>query len=71
MEGTAELLLSYLLYRFIEFCATDTKAKTKLSDPELIYQFKAIEGMEEDDKNVDKKLIDAFFTKKRIQKLVQ
>lgn len=47
------------------------KAKTRLADPELINQFKAIEQMEEDDRNVVKKLIDAFITKKQIQKLAQ
>jgi hypothetical protein len=37
----------------------------------LINQFKAIEGMDEEDKAVVKKLIDAFITKKQIQKLAQ
>ena len=46
-----------------------TKGQCELSDPELINQFKAIEGMDEDDRNVVKKLIDAFITKKQIQKL--
>ena len=54
----------YLIYG-----STDEKAKTKLSDPELINQFKAIEEMDEEDKNVVKRLIDAFITKKKIQKL--
>lgn len=49
----------------------DEKAKAKLTDPELINQFKAIEEMDEDDRNVVKKLIDAFITKKRVQKLAQ
>lgn len=56
---------------FLIYGTADQKAKTKLSDPELIHQFKAIEDMEEDDKNVVKKLIDAFITKKQIQKLAQ
>lgn len=49
--------------------SADEKAKTRLSDPDLINQFKAIEAMEEDDRNVVKKLIDAFITKKQVQKL--
>ena len=56
----------YLIYG-----TSDEKAKTRLSDPELINQFKAIEAMDEEDKNVVKKLIDAFITKKSIQKLAQ
>jgi transcriptional regulator with XRE-family HTH domain len=54
----------YLIYG-----ASDEKAKNKLSDAELINQFKAIEEMDDDDKNVIKKLIDAFITKKQVQKL--
>ena len=54
----------YLIYG-----SADEKAKTKLSDPELINQFKAIEQMDADDRNVVKKLIDAFITKKKIQNL--
>ena len=56
---------------FLIYGTSDEKAKTKLSDPELINQFKAIEDMDEDDRNVVKKLIDAFITKKQIQKLAQ
>jgi transcriptional regulator with XRE-family HTH domain len=56
----------YLIYG-----TADEKAKTKLSDADLINQFKAIENMDEEDKNVIKKLIDAFITKKQIQKLAQ
>lgn len=54
---------------FLLYGSNDEKAKTRLSDPELINQFKAIEDMDEDDRNVVKKLIDAFITKKQIQKL--
>ena len=43
----------------------------KLSDTELNNQIKAIEDMEDDDKNLVKKLIDSFITKKQIQELVQ
>lgn len=56
---------------FLIYGNVDEKAKAKLTDPELINQFKAIEEMDEDDRNVVKKLIDAFITKKRVQKLVQ
>jgi hypothetical protein len=34
-------------------------------------KFQAIEAMDEEDKNVVKKLIDAFITKKQLQKLMQ
>jgi len=56
---------------FLIYGTSDEKAKTKLSDPELINQFRAIEEMDEEDRNVIKKLIDAFITKKSIQKLAQ
>lgn len=56
---------------FLIYGTSDEKAKTKLSDADLINQFKAIESMDEEDKNVIKKLIDAFITKKQIQKLAQ
>ena len=49
--------------------ATDEKAKTTLKDSELLQQFKAIEQMSEDDKQVVKKLIDAFITKGRLKQL--
>jgi len=71
-----ELLDAFLLKNavkeklaFIE--GLDKKAKTKLKDADLIQQFQAIEAMDEEDKNVVKKLIDAFITKKQLQKLVQ
>lgn len=54
---------------FLIYGTADDKAKTKLTDADLINQFKAIETMDEEDKNVIKKLIDAFITKKQIQKL--
>jgi transcriptional regulator with XRE-family HTH domain len=54
---------------FLIYGDSDEKAKTKLTDSDLINHFKAIEEMDEDDKNVVKKLIDAFITKRRIQKL--
>lgn len=45
------------------------KARDTIKDSKLLQQFKAIEKMDEDDKNVVLKLIDAFITKKQIQKL--
>jgi Predicted transcriptional regulators len=49
--------------------SSDDKAEANLTDVELIQHFKAIEQMDEEDKNVIKKLIDAFITKKKIQQL--
>jgi len=54
---------------FLLYGSTDEKAQNQLSDPELINQFKAIEAMDDEDRIVVKKLIDAFITKKEIQKL--
>jgi transcriptional regulator with XRE-family HTH domain len=56
---------------FLIYGASDEKAKAKLSDADLINQFKAIEDLDEEDRNVVKKLIDAFITKKQLQKMVQ
>lgn len=56
---------------FLIYGTSDEKAKTKLTDIELINQFKAFEAMDEEDKNVIKKLIDAFITKKQLQKMMQ
>ena len=47
----------------------DNKATTTLKDALLLQHFKAIEKMNESDKNVVLQLIDAFITKKQIQKL--
>lgn len=49
----------------------DEKVKASLKDAELLQQFKAVEQFNEDDKNVIKKLIDAFITKKQLQQLAQ
>lgn len=48
----------------------DEKAKALLKDAELLNQFKAVEEMTDKDKTVVKTLIDAFVTKKQVQKLV-
>lgn len=54
---------------FLLYGSTDQRANSSLSDSELIQQFKAVEQMNEDDKNVIKQLIDAFITKRKIQQL--
>jgi transcriptional regulator with XRE-family HTH domain len=48
---------------------SDEKAKSALKDSELLQQFKAVEQMDDDDRNTIKKLIDAFITKRKIQQL--
>jgi len=48
---------------------TNEKAKTTLKDAELLQQFKAVEQMDDDDRNVIKKLIDAFITKGKLRQL--
>jgi len=40
-----------------------------LEDRELLRQFQEVETLPDDDKAVVKKLLDAFLTKKQIQKL--
>ena len=46
------------------------RVKDALKDAELINQFKAVEQMNDKDKTVVKTLIDAFITKKQLQKMV-
>jgi transcriptional regulator with XRE-family HTH domain len=48
---------------------SDDMAESVLTDKELINQFKAIEKMNDNDKNVVKTLIDAFITKNKIKLL--
>ena len=48
----------------------EEQVQNRLSDEELIEQFKAVEKMNEEDKFVIKQLIDAFIKKRHIQKLV-
>ena len=43
--------------------------EAQLSDKELIKQFKEVELMNEQDKHLVKTFLDAFITKKKIQKL--
>jgi transcriptional regulator with XRE-family HTH domain len=47
----------------------DEKAQAALKDIELLRQFKAVEQMNDDDRSVIKKLIDAFITKGKIKQL--
>ena len=47
----------------------EEKAKATLNDAELLQQFKEVDNMKEEDKNVVKKLIDAFITKGKIKQL--
>jgi len=48
---------------------TENAAKATFEDRELLLQFQEVEKLEEEDKHVIKQLIDAFLTKKHIQKL--
>lgn len=43
----------------------------QLADKELLQQFKEVEQLNNEDKSVIKTLIDAFLTKRKIQKLAQ
>ena len=51
--------------------ATDAAAKAKFEDRELLKQFQEVEQLPEEDKNVVKKLLDAFLTKKHLQALAR
>jgi len=56
---------------FIVNGTIEEKASNILQDNELLLQFKEVEQMNEDDRGTIKKLIDAFITKRKIQKLTQ
>lgn len=49
--------------------ATHEMASSQLTDKELLNQFKAVEQLSKEDKNVIKIFIDAFLTKRQVQKL--
>jgi transcriptional regulator with XRE-family HTH domain len=51
--------------------ATEDAAKAKFEDRELLKQFQEVERLPEEDKNVIKKLLDAFLTKKQLQSLAR
>jgi len=74
VQPTADTLrrLSTSLEVSIDFLVNGTlneKATNTISDNKLLSQFKAVEQMNDEDKSVVLKLIDAFITKKQIQKL--
>jgi transcriptional regulator with XRE-family HTH domain len=48
---------------------TDEKAKSALKDSELLQQFRAVEQMNDEDRSVVKRLIDAFITKGKLKHL--
>ena len=48
---------------------TEEAAKARFEDRELLRQFQEVESLPDDDKLVVKKLLDAFLTKKQIQRL--
>jgi transcriptional regulator with XRE-family HTH domain len=49
--------------------ATEEAAKARFEDRELLRQFQEVEALPDEDKLVVKKLLDAFLTKKQVQKL--
>jgi len=54
---------------FLTNGSTEELAENTLNDKELLNQFKAIEKMPDNDKNIVKTLIDAFITKRKVQQL--
>jgi len=46
------------------------KAENVINDDLLLKQFKIVEQMDKEDKNIISKLIEAFIAKKQIQKIV-
>jgi transcriptional regulator with XRE-family HTH domain len=51
--------------------ATTQAAKARFADRELLKQFQEVEQLPDEDKNVIKKLLDAFLTKKQLQALAR
>ena len=51
--------------------STDEVVSAQLSDMELLNQFKEVEKMTPEDKNLIKTFIDAFITKRKVQRLAQ
>ncbi len=51
--------------------ATHEAAKARFEDRELLKQFQEVEQLSDEDKNVVKKLLDAFLTKKQLQALAR
>lgn len=51
--------------------ASDTAAKARFEDRDLLRQFQEVERLPDEDKHVIKKLLDAFLTKKQLQALAR
>lgn len=51
--------------------AANEAAKARFEDRELLRQFQEVEQLPDEDKNVVKKLLDAFLTKKQLQALAR
>lgn len=51
--------------------AANGAAKARFEDRELLKQFQEVEQLPDEDKNVVKKLLDAFLTKKQLQALAR
>ncbi|KML65702.1 hypothetical protein [Pectobacterium peruviense] len=51
--------------------ARDEAAKARFEDRELLRQFQEVEQLPDEDKEVIKKLLDAFLTKKQLQALAK
>lgn len=66
LANALEVSSDFLMNGSVENIAKDT-----LTDKDLLNQFKSIEQMEDADKNVVKVFLDAFITKKQVQKLAQ
>ncbi|VXD14804.1 hypothetical protein [Marinoscillum sp. 108] len=49
----------------------DEVVSAQLTDKELLKQFKAVEQLDAEDKHLVKTFIDAFLTKRQVQKLAQ
>ncbi len=74
VQPTAETLkhLSNVFGVSIDFLVNgnlDEKAESALNNSKLLQHFKAVEKMNNEDKSVVLRLIDAFITKKQIQQL--
>lgn len=74
-QPPAEVLnkIADILDTTVDFLINGTaneKAKNTLKDAQLLQQFQAIEQMDEEDKSVIKKLIDAFITKNRLKQIM-
>jgi transcriptional regulator with XRE-family HTH domain len=54
---------------FLTNGTSDDLAESSLTDKELLNQFKEVEKLNQEDKHLDKTFIDAFLTKRQIQKL--